>query len=946
MSAIDDFLSVPTNPDYEAIGEKAGLPKGLFPKVIATESGGRPFAVSPKGAEGAAQVMPATGKQYGKNPWDPSTGATILADYIKKAGSIEGGLAMYNTGSPDVKTDAAKKYIAQVGFTPEAKDPKDAFLEGATNVSPLAKAPPQKPQAPQAPQTPTQVVQQRAQKSPEDLEKDFYKLQNGTAHERAQQAISRFNYDDMMKNDPGFRAVVNAAFPDVPLGAVGTLASKVGSAAFGKMLQTQLGQQLMQRYKAGQAAGTLAQDLIKHDRASVAREVALKRDNDQFFADNPHYKEFDEEVYHAGEDDNIKLSPEATYYKKTYLDPRKQVFDAYVQEAKRLGVKLPADMVDLDRYMHRQYIQPQAKKSVFKLAQDIIDPNEMLVNHPTTRGFSRSPDIFQTPNAGTVQSSLTGERGGYMIDPDSSIVDVYKNGKVIDKGTIVDLPNGGKAIATKNGGLWDMDRGTTKEIEQHTPARYFKSAAASLTEAQTQIADTVANAKFLKALQSSPDFLKYARPEGATFPRNENWRTVDIPGYSGFNGWHFKPQMADVLDDYTGTKMDTNSLMQGINRIVQGSIFLDPLKHLFNVQFHAAMQAGLFGGVVRSMQGGVRLITPGEQTLTRQAVMGVINKDPKYLQYVKESAGLRGANNAVQDYGNHLLKQMGKDPNQLNGMAKMLGYGTGANFVRAAYRGSNSTLWGVGDMILYKSFLASEIEHPGATKSEIAELVGKHVPTYVVPSTILGSRSFSKLVQQPWFLGFSRYEYNRAASYGNLLKGLIKPEQLEQNGQSMDQIASLIFHTAITYPMVNHAIEKMTGNPNASLGWYGPFSYIGAAEDYKSGKKNFAQATMQTAVRPSAATEMAAEMLYGKELWKDGGKSIYHSSGDFGKYLMTKTYPTQAIERVINPPKGVTPKRAVRQFALDFLGIKDPTPAQEATIQKYANLEMKRRQKP
>jgi hypothetical protein len=845
--------------------------------------------------------------------------------------------------------------------------------------SPLAKAPPQQqqaaPQQPQAPQQrqPTAMEQfnkpadrtvELMQASVEDTGKAIKALVNkpgpGTAFKAAAAVlglpfspvtsmVDAFVGDPSVKlaeslgaspkTDPFIRAAAQTIFPI--------------AATKSQMLQKVLGAEGQflaggltpgtPDLKPGQGAAILSDKLIKHDQKAIADTVRLKRDNDEFFKLNPHYKALDEEVYHAGEDPSMKLSPEAAHYKQTYLEPRKKVFDAYVQEAQRLGVQLPKDMVDLNRWMHRQYIEQPEKQSFFKTVQKIVDPNEMLVNNPPTKGFGRDPEIFQVPNAGVVQSAHTGERGGYMIDPESNVVDVYKNGKVIDRGKVITDPiSGDKSIQTKNGGLWDMQRGTTKEIETHTPARYYKSAAASITEAQVQIADTVANARFLQGLKGSPDFLKFAKPAGSPTPKG--WVSVDVPGYSGFNGWKFDPKVADVLNDYTGVKMDNNTLMQGVNRIVQGSIFLDPIKHLLNVDFHAAMQAGLFGGLVRNVEGGVRLLTPGEKTLTRQAIEGVINKDDKYLQYVKESPGLKGANNAIRDYGNNLLKQIGKDPTQLNGMAKALGYGTGANFVRAAYRGSNATLWGVGDMILYRSFLASEIEH-GGTKAQTAASVGEHIPTYVVPSTILGSRSFAQLVKNPWFLGFSRYEYNRAASYGNLMKGVMRPSDIESRGVAMDQIASLVFHTAVTYPMVNAAIQKITGNQHASLGWYGPYTYIGAGQDYSEGKKTAAQATVQTAVRPSAAVETAAELFYGKELWKDSGKSVYHSAGDFGKYLIGKTYPTQTIERVVNPPKGVASKQAAEQFIADFVGIKDPTPQQVATAQKYAQLELKRRAK-
>jgi len=983
MSAVDDFLAVPDKPDYEAIGEKAGLPKGLFPKVVAAESNFKPFAVSPKGAVGASQVEPSTAKQYGKNPWDPQTGAAILADYIKKAGSVEGGLAMYNTGKPDTHSTAAQKYIAAVGYVPE--DPKDAFLEGAPKQSPLAQRPPQAPQqqqkpnpaAPPPPKTPPSIMD--AINRPADRTVELMQMSSqqtlqaikdlvqhpgvktatnavlnvmGLPFSPVTSAVDAFLGDPAVQlahqlgAGPGVDPYIRAAAQTVlPVAGARSAMMKEALGAEGQFLAGSLTPNAPPM-KPGQSAAVINKALIAHDQQAIARDVKLARDNDTFFALNPEAKKFDEEVYHAGEDPNLKLSPQAAYYKKTYLDPRKKVFDAYVTEAQRLGVKLPDDMVDIDRYMHRQVMKPpEAPEGVLAKVASVVDPNKMLVNNPPTRGFGQHPGILQTPEAGKVTSSLTGEEGAYKIDPQSHIVDIYKNQKVIDKGTIVDMPNGGKAIVTKNGGVWDMSRGTTKEIEQHSPMRYFNSAAASITEAQSQIADVVANARFLQGMKTSPEFLQLAH--SPKMPSPEGWRTVNIPGYTGLEDWKFHPKLADVLDDYTGTKQDSNTLMQGINRVVQGSIFLDPVKHILNVDFHAAMQAGLFGGTMRLFDGGVRLLTPGEQTLTRRAIEGVINKDDTYLAYVRESPGLKGANNYIRDYGNRLLAQMGKDPQMLRAsqpLAKALGLQSAADFVRAAYRGSNSVLWGVGDMILYRSFLASETEH-GGTVAQTAASVGEHIPTYVVPPEVLGSRSFAKLMKNPWFMGFSRYEYNRAASYGNLLRGLVKPQELESRGQTIDQIAALAFHFAVTYPLVNAGIAKLTGNPNASLGWYGPYTYLGAMKEYEEGKKTGPQAFIQTAGRPSAAVETAGELYYGKELWKDAGKSIYNDPATFGKYLASKTYPTAALSKLATPPKGVTREQAARQFLLDFVGIKDPTRQQVAAAQKYAEETLKKRQK-
>jgi len=982
MPTVDDLLGPdPTKQDPEKAGIAAGLPAGLFPAVVGVESGGRDV-VSNKGAVGPAQVLPASGANpgygiQGGNPRDINTGARILAGYIKKAGGdVAKGLEAYNAGfgNPKAGKDYANKVISKW------KPSVDALLGADPSAqSPLASRPPQaaqpqqqqqqqpapKPEVPQSimeamnrPADRTvELMQQSVQQTAASIDALIKHPGLGTATNAALNVIGlpfspvtsvvdAFVGDPAVqlahslgvspKADPYIRQAAQAILP-----IAGTRSAMVQQAlgAEGQFLAGSLTPGAPE-LKPGQQAAKINAGLIRHDQQAIARNVERARNNDQFFKLNPQFKQYDEEIYHAGEDPNVKLSPQAAAFKKAYLDPRKKEFDAYVQEAQRLGVTMPKDMTDLDRYMHRQAIERPEPMTKLQRVGAIVDPNNMLNNTPPSKGFGVKPDIFQTPLAGKVTSALTGEEGGYHIDPESNVVDIYKNGKVIDHGTVQD-----KTIVTKNGGVWDMSRGTTKEIEQHTPVRYYKSAAGSITEAQSQIADVVANARFLKGLKSSPEFVQLAHPGNMPSPRD--WRTVDIPGYTGFEGYKFQPKLANVLEDYTGLKQDHNALMQGINRVVQGSIFLDPMKHLLNVEFHAAIQAGLFGGMSRLVDGGVRLMTPGEQTLTHQAIMGVINKDDKYLSYVRESPGLKGANNYVRDYGNRLLKQMGKDPKMMQAaqpLAQVLGMKP-AQLVAAMYRGSNATLWGVGDMILYRGFLASETEH-GGTIAQTAASVGEHVPTYVIPPEILGSRALSEIMRHPWFMGFSRYEYNRLASYGNLMKGVVKPSALESRGQVADQIAALAFHFAVTYPLVNAGIQHVTGNKNASLGWFGPYSYPGAIKDYTEGKKDIAQATTQTAVRPSAAVETLMEAYYGTELWKQGGKSIYHSPGDFGKYLMSKTYPTQTLMNVVTPKKGVTPAQAVRQFALDFVGIKDPTPQQEAMIRKYAALELKKRQKP
>jgi len=78
------------------------LPRGLLAAVAQTESGGNPAAVSPAGAQGLMQLMPATARGLGVNPWEPAQAvqgaAQLLSKYLHAFGSVPLALAAYNAG--------------------------------------------------------------------------------------------------------------------------------------------------------------------------------------------------------------------------------------------------------------------------------------------------------------------------------------------------------------------------------------------------------------------------------------------------------------------------------------------------------------------------------------------------------------------------------------------------------------------------------------------------------------------------------------------------------------------------------------------------------------------------------------------------------------------------------------------------------------------------------
>ena len=91
----------------KAAARKHGVPEDLFLRLVQQESGWNPGAVSPKGAQGLAQLMPGTAARLGVDASDPQQnldgGARYLAMMYSRFGSWKLALAAYNAGPQAVE---------------------------------------------------------------------------------------------------------------------------------------------------------------------------------------------------------------------------------------------------------------------------------------------------------------------------------------------------------------------------------------------------------------------------------------------------------------------------------------------------------------------------------------------------------------------------------------------------------------------------------------------------------------------------------------------------------------------------------------------------------------------------------------------------------------------------------------------------------------------------
>ena len=105
---------LPTDQLDKLVGESSkqeGVQPDLIRAVITQESGGRPCSISPKGAQGLMQLMPAVAVQFGvHDPFDPKqnvdAGTKLLKQLLGKYnGDMKLTLAAYNAGSGRVDSE-------------------------------------------------------------------------------------------------------------------------------------------------------------------------------------------------------------------------------------------------------------------------------------------------------------------------------------------------------------------------------------------------------------------------------------------------------------------------------------------------------------------------------------------------------------------------------------------------------------------------------------------------------------------------------------------------------------------------------------------------------------------------------------------------------------------------------------------------------------------------
>lgn len=423
-----------------------------------------------------------------------------------------------------------------------------------------------------------------------------------------------------------------------------------------------------------------------------------------------------------------------------------------------------------------------------------------------------------------------------------------------------------------------MGEATTREIEANARVgskdsriEYFHNAAMSAGMTNAYLGSLLRHIEYLNGLKTDPKFLALATPPGKT-PRDGYIETT----LKNFAGWKMDPRLAWAMNDYVqpGFNEPALNILRRISQGITKTIFWIFTAHVNNVGTHWFTGRGMdwvpFHGGYKSL-----FMTTGK------AIKSVINQDGFQSEMRQHGAGtIYGGvltENFTQKFGNALSEHIKENPAKWDPIARIFGWGP-STLSKAIYGVSKHIMWAVNDMMLTQAVMERMNLH-GMTMEEAINSSQRHIPPYIVPSTIISGgtwgRIMSQAIQDALVFVFGRYHFGMFTSYANMVKETVHGTAHERF-HAIGNMMMLGILGMLVYPKLDQAWQSLTGNKHAEAQRRGPTSIPHHLHRAWEGKADPLQSLRSTlTVSPLISTAM--ETLNNKDF---RGKPIA-SPGDF-----------------------------------------------------------------
>jgi len=554
-------------------------------------------------------------------------------------------------------------------------------------------------------------------------------------------------------------------------------------------------------------------------------------------------------------------------------------------------------------------------------------PLEAIMSSAPTgkaKGISSTAPEFKTRVVHGLEGQ--GEKNLHIIDNGNNTFTVWRNKQKIAGGRYDpdELAQGKVSFTdTKTGNKqqFSIVPATKRAIEEHTNIQYYHDPLLSAVTANMRVSEALHGAQFLEKLKFTPELQALRAAPGKAFP--EGWRGVDVPQLRGYK---FDPKIADVIDDFAlPARTGGFKAINDLSRMMVGSMFWNPLPHAFNVNAFGALEAGLIG-TAKQLGHPVELV----QTMLK-AHSQVMNMGMDYRAAVRAGAGMQYNAIYSRDFVGKLAKELGSDP-QMDAAAKAWGYANPMEMLKRIYTTSSEHLWSWNDTILMHAYYARQAK--GASLPDAIKEVEQVIPNYRMPSQIAGSRTAAQLWQV--LPTFARYHWGILSAYGNIAKNLVGGNPVDK-AKALDRLAMLAFGSTVVYPALDLAVQKITGNENARVRRFGPFSVPDAIYRFATGDARYA--SLSSAVLGlSPAFSVPTALAEGEDPFT--GKK-FEGMGDFIKFAGEQFNPIQQGLQY----QGFGGRKTGGELLAEQFGIQLPSDKETEAKEKAIANEQKRKKR-
>ena len=589
------------------------------------------------------------------------------------------------------------------------------------------------------------------------------------------------------------------------------------------------------------------------------------------------------------------------------------------------GIKgIPADELVDPSYIHRRAVGHTP----------VLDPSQVQ-SSPITGGKQKSLPTTTTAMQERFYQAGEDASGHRVVFSNDPAPVAYEPGKAPQS---VKMPD--DTHFELNGKTYTIGQATTREIEEATPTTYYKNALANVADSLTRLRAIARHTDWLDDLKQNPLWQLHAT-KSAKLGQAKGWTKIDLPQ---LKDWYLDPHLAQPFQDFV--KPGISGMPEGIRKINQlstASIFWNPTPHIENVWGHWVVGRGW------------DWITPfGARSLLldgAKAIKAVTTQDQNYQRLLKEGSGMIFGGvtqaNFYQDIARMAGMQIAREPYKWDVIGKALGVKLSpVEWTRLLYEGSKRTLWWANDVLMMQRVL--ELERKGMTLKSAIKEAEKHIPNYRIPTQVMGQRWLSQIMQEPGVTQFSRYHYGVFRSYANMLRDAFGPTaSMKERLDAFGNMMALGLLTWVVYPALDHALQYVTGDPEARKARRGPSARPSKLSQLYEGDIGWPQAIADS-ITLSPVTKLTGQLLTGHDWFT--GQPITEPGSDAGEQVVQAA--DWAAGQAVAPfqmGRGPTAEEGGRSLGrrleAQVLGEENTSPAAERGKMIGARMGQKRAQK-